>query len=293
MDELVRMMTKDGSVKAIAITGADLAERARQIHGLSPVATAALGRALMAASMMGADLKAERGSVTLQFKGGGPLGTVTAVADSSGNPRGYLLNGDVEVPDKAPGKLDVGTAVGSEGTLTVIKDLGMKEPYIGSIQLISGEIADDVTAYFTESEQIPTACALGVLINTDQSVAAAGGYLVQLLPGADASVAEALERAVYDLGPVTGVLQDGADAEALLRRLLSGMGPELMERRSVEYHCYCSRQRVTRALISMGREELADMIAEQGGAELTCQFCDVVYQFTRAELEMILENASK
>ena len=212
MDEIIRMMTGDGMVKAVAVTGKDMVERARQIHKTLPVATAALGRTLMAASMMGDMLKEKDGSVTLQIKGGGPLGAITAVSDSRGNPRGYLQNGQVDIPRKYQGKLDVGTAVGSSGSLTVMKDMGLKEPYIGSVQLVSGEIAEDITAYFVESEQVPTACALGVLVDKDQSVAAAGGYLVQLLPGADESAIQRLEESIARLGPVTDALHGGADA---------------------------------------------------------------------------------
>lgn len=293
MDEIVRMITGDGYVKGIAITGKELVERARQIHGTWPVATAALGRTLMAASMMGAALKEERGSVTVQIKGNGPLGTITAVSDSQGNPRGYLHNPAVDLPRKYEGKLDVGAAVGHEGTLTVIKDLGMKEPYIGSIQLISGEIAEDMTAYFVESEQIPTACALGVLVSSDQSVRNAGGYLLQLLPGADEGVAERLEEAVRRFGPVTRALNEGMDAASVLGKLLEGMSPELLERTPVAYRCSCDRERVSRALISLGREEMEAMIEEQGGAELTCQFCDKVYSFTKQELQALLKSATE
>ena len=221
MDEIIRMMTGDGMVKAVAVTGKDMVERARQIHKTLPVATAALGRTLMAASMMGDMLKEKDGSVTLQIKGGGPLGAITAVSDSRGNPRGYLQNGQVDIPRKYQGKLDVGTAVGSSGSLTVMKDMGLKEPYIGSVQLVSGEIAEDITAYFVESEQVPTACALGVLVDKDQSVAAAGGYLVQLLPGADESVIQRLEESIARLGPVTDALHGGADAVQLLERQAS------------------------------------------------------------------------
>ncbi|NCB62209.1 MAG: Hsp33 family molecular chaperone HslO [Clostridia bacterium] len=292
MDEIVRMISGDGSVKAMAITGRDLVERARQIHKLLPVATAALGRTLMAASLMGASLKEENGSVTLTIKGGGPLGSITAVSDSQGNPRGYLQDGQVELPLKGPAKLDVGTAVGADGTLTVIKDIGLKEPYIGSVQLVSGEIAEDLTAYFVESEQIPTACALGVLVDTDQSVLAAGGYLIQLLPGAAEGVIEKLENAIAKLGPVTNLLHQGADAVTILERVLDGMEPQLLERGKVEYECYCSRERVSRALISMGKEELDSLIEEQGGAELTCQFCDKVYEFDKPELESLLSEAT-
>lgn len=293
MDEIIRMMTGDGMVKAVAVTGKDMVERARQIHKTLPVATAALGRTLMAASMMGDMLKEEDGSVTLQIKGGGPLGAITAVSDSRGNPRGYLQNGQVDIPRKYQGKLDVGAAVGSSGSLTVIKDMGLKEPYIGSVQLVSGEIAEDITSYFVESEQVPTACALGVLVDKDQSVAAAGGYLVQLLPGADESVIQRLEESIARLGPVTDALHGGADAVQLLERVLEGQEPELLERRPVAYKCYCSRERVSRAIISMGKEEMQSLIEEQGGAELTCQFCDKVYRFTKEDLQELLEEATR
>ena len=293
MDEIIRMMTGDGMVKAVAVTGKDMVERARQIHKTLPVATAALGRTLMAASMMGDMLKEEDGSVTLQIKGGGPLGAITAVSDSRGNPRGYLQNGQVDIPRKYQGKLDVGTAVGSSGSLTVMKDMGLKEPYIGSVQLVSGEIAEDITAYFVESEQVPPACALGVLVDKDQSVAAAGGYLVQLLPGADESVIQRLEESIARLGPVTDALHGGADAVQLLERVLEGQEPELLERRPVAYKCYCSRERVSRAIISMGKEEMQSLIEEQGGAELTCQFCDKVYRFTKEDLQELLEEATR
>ena len=293
MDEIIRMITGDGMVKAVAVTGRDMVERARQIHKTLPVATAALGRTLMAASMMGDMLKEEDGSVTLQIKGGGPLGAITAVSDSRGNPRGYLQNGQVDIPRKYQGKLDVGTAVGSSGSLTVIKDMGLKEPYMGSVQLVSGEIAEDITAYFVESEQVPTACALGVLVDKDQSVAAAGGYLVQLLPGADESAIQRLEESIARLGPVTDALHGGADAVQLLERVLEGQEPELLERRPVAYKCYCSRERVSRAIISMGKEEMQSLIEEQGGAELTCQFCDKVYRFTKEDLQELLEEATR
>ena len=293
MDEIIRMMTGDDMVKAVAVTGKDMVERARQIHKTLPVATAALGRTLMAASMMGDMLKEKDGSVTLQIKGGGPLGAITAVSDSRGNPRGYLQNGQVDIPRKYQGKLDVGTAVGSSGSLTVMKDMGLKEPYIGSVQLVSGEIAEDITAYFVESEQVPTACALGVLVDKDQSVAAAGGYLVQLLPGADESVIQRLEESIARLGPVTDALHGGADAVQLLGRVLEGQEPELLERRPVAYKCYCSRERVSRAIISMGKEEMQSLIEEQGGAELTCQFCDKVYRFTKEDLQELLEEATR
>lgn len=289
-DEIVRAITADGLVKAAAITGRDLVERARNIHTLLPVATAALGRTLMAASLMGDAMKIDGSSLTLQIKGGGPLGTILAVSDEAGNVRGYVQNPHVELMEKAPGKLDVGRAVGETGSLTVIKDLGMKEPYVGTIDLLSGEIADDIAAYFVESEQIPTACALGVLVGTDQSVTSAGGYLIQLLPGADEDIITKIEAGVQRVGSVSHALEGGLDGAGLLRAVLSDFDLEILETHPVEYRCYCSRDRVTRALISMGREELSSLIQEQGQAELTCQFCDQIYRYSKEDLEEILAN---
>ena len=287
-DEIVRAMTADGYVKAVAVTGRDLVERARNIHTLLPMATAALGRALLGASMMGDMLKEQKGSLTLQIKGGGPLGTVLAVSDYEGNVRGYVQNPHVELMEKHQGKLDVGAAVGSTGTLTVIKDIGLKEPYVGSIGLFSGEIADDLAMYFVESEQIPTACALGVLVGTDQSVTSAGGYLIQPLPGASDDIIDKIEAGVHRVGSVSHALEGGLDGEGLLRAVLSDFQLEILEKHPVEYRCYCSRDRVTRALISMGREELSSLIRDQGQADLTCQFCDKVYHYSQEQLEKLL-----
>lgn len=287
-DQIIRMLAKDAPVKASAITGRALVEHARQIHKTLPIATAALGRSLMACSMIGNQLKEENGAVTLRIKGDGPMGGITAVSDSAGNVRGYVVDGTVDLPLKPNGKLDVGGAVGENGSITVIKDLGLKEPYVGTIQLVSGEIADDVAAYFVESEQIPTACALGVLVNTDQSVLCAGGYLIQLLPGAGGGVIGQIEKGVARVGAVTDALRGGMDAEGLLREVLRDFDMEVVERAGVEYRCYCSRERVTRALISLGKKELAELIEEQGRAELTCQFCDKVYEYDRGELETLL-----
>ena len=289
-DEIVRAITADGLVKAAAITGRDLVERARNIHTLLPVATAALGRTLMAASLMGDAMKIDGSSLTLQIKGGGPLGTILAVSDEAGNVRGYVQNPHVELMEKAPGKLDVGRAVGETGSLTVIKDLGMKEPYVGTIDLLSGEIADDIAAYFVESEQIPTACALGVLVGTDQSVTSAGGYLIQLLPGAGEDIITKIEAGVQRVGSVSHALEGGLDGAGLLRAVLSDFDLDILETHPVEYRCYCSRDRVTRALISIGREELSSLIQEQGQAELTCQFCDQSYRYSKEDLEEILAN---
>ena len=290
MDKLVRAITKDGTVKAVAVTTKDLTERARNIQKTLPVATAALGRALAAASMMGNALKEEKASLTLQIKGGGPLGTVLAVSDHLGNVRGYVQNPQIDLPLREDGKLDVGGAVGAEGTLTVIKDLGMKEPYIGSVGLLGGEIAEDLAAYFVESEQIPTACALGVLVDRDQSVRAAGGYIIQLLPGAGEDVITKVEGGVLAAGPVTKLLDQDSDPEALLRTVLSDFEVDILETSPIAYKCYCSRDRVERALISMGVAELEDLLREQGGCELGCQFCDAVYRYTAEELQELIDR---
>ncbi|MEY8419755.1 Hsp33 family molecular chaperone HslO [Oscillospiraceae bacterium 44-5] len=287
-NEIVRAITGNGLVKAAAITGRDIVERARNIHKLLPMGTAALGRTLLGASLMGDMLKEEQGSLTLQIRGGGPLGTILAVSDCGGNVRGYVQNPQVELMEKSPGKLDVGAAVGLDGTLTVIKDIGLKEPYVGSIGLFSGEIADDLAMYFVESEQIPTACALGVLVGLDQSVTAAGGYLIQLLPGAGEDTIERIEAGVRAMGSVSHALAGGLDGEGLLRAVLPGFQLEILEKHPVEYRCCCSRDRVSRALISIGRKDLTELIQEQGQAELTCQFCDQVYRFSRQELEQLL-----
>ena len=289
-DRIVRAISTDGMVQAAAICSRDLTERARQIHKTLPVATAALGRTLAAASMMGNALKSDGASLTLQFKGGGPLGTVLAVSDNEGNVRGYVTNPHVDIPLRKDGKLDVGTAVGHEGTLTVIKDLHMKEPSVGTIDLLGGEIAEDVAGYFVESEQIPTACALGVLVDRDQSVKAAGGYLIQLMPGAAEDTIAKVEGGIMAAGAVSAILEKNDDPEAMLRTVMSDFDLKILETCPVEYRCYCSRERVERALISLGRTELEQMLSEQGGCQLTCQFCDAVYEFTAEDIQRLLKN---
>lgn len=287
MGEIVRIMTTDGMVMASAITGTDIVARAREIHHTSPTATAALGRSLLACSMMGNQLKGEDNSLTLQIRGDGPLGGITCVSDSQGNVRGYAVNPQADVARKQEGKLDVGGAVGA-GSLTIIKDLGLRDPYVGSIALVSGEIAEDVTAYFAESEQIPTACALGVLVQGGSGeVITAGGYLIQLLPGAGEETISKVERGLQKVGYVTGHLKEGKSALDLIRDVLGEFEIEILETCPVEYRCYCSRERVIKALISMGNQEMRSLIDEQGKAELTCQFCDKVYRFSREDLEEI------
>ena len=292
-DRIIRAISSDGLVQAAAICSRDLTERARQIHKTLPVATAALGRTLAGAAMMGNALKGQGASLTLQIKGGGPLGTILAVSDSEGNVRGTVDNPQVDLPLRADGKLDVGGAVGCDGTLTVIRDLHMKEPYVGSVALLGGEIAEDLAAYFVESEQIPTACGLGVLVDRDQSVRSAGGYLIQLLPGAGEDVISKVEGSIMAAGQVSSILTENDDPEAMLRRVLGDFDLEILEKSPISYRCFCSRERMERALISLGPGELRAMIDEQGEATLTCRFCDSVQHFSREELEGLLEKTRK
>ena len=290
MGQLVRAMTKDGFVKAVAVTTTDIVERARQIHKTLPTATAALGRLLSAASMMGNMQKVENGSITLQVKGGGPLGTVLAVSDAEGNVRGYVQHPQISLMEKYKGKLDVGGAVGTDGMLTVIRDLQMKEPYIGSVELVSGEIAEDISAYFVQSEQTPTACALGVLVDVDQSVKASGGYLLQLLPGAPDDIIDRLEAGIEKAGAVTKMLDTGMSAEEMLKVVMADFELEILETSPVEYRCYCSRDRVTSTLISLGKKEMTEIVETGETIHIECQFCDTIYDFKPEETAEILAN---
>jgi molecular chaperone Hsp33 len=289
-DYLVRGMSMDGFVKCVAIRSTDIVSRAAQIHGTTPNATAAFGRALTAASMMGNTQKVENGSMTLQIRGGGPIGTITCVSDAIGNVRGTVTEPKVPLVEKYPGKLDVGATVGVDGTLTVIRDLQMKEPYVGSVELISGEIGDDVTAYFAQSEQTPTACALGVLVDVDCSVKVAGGYLIQLLPGAPDDVIDRLEAGIKRAGAVTKMLEAGMTPEDILGQVVGDLGVVFMETTEVSYKCYCSRDRVTSALISLGRKELEEIKADGKTFPVECQFCDTVYEFTPADIDELLKK---
>ena len=280
----------DGFVKAVAIRSTEIVRRGAQIHKTAPNATAAFGRALTAASMMGNMQKVENGSMTMQIKGGGPIGSIVCVSDPIGNVRGYVYEPNVPLMEKYPGKLDIGATVGTDGTLTVIRDLQMKEPYVGSVPLVSGEIGDDVTAYFAQSEQTPTACALGVLVDRDLSVKVAGGYLLQLLPGAPDEVIDKLEAGIRRAGAVTKMLEAGLTPEEILGQVCGDLGVVFMETTPVEYKCYCSRERVTSALISLGRKELEEIMMEGKDFPVECQFCDAAYSFTPEDLREILEN---
>ena len=290
-DYLVRGMTMDGFVKCVAIRSTELVRRGAEIQGTTPNATAAFGRCLTAASMMGNMQKVENGSMTLQVRGGGPIGTITVVSDPEGNVRGCVTEPRVPLMEKYPGKLDVGATVGTDGTLTIIRDLQMKEPYIGSTPLVSGEIGDDVTAYFVQSEQTPTACALGVLVDRDCSVKVAGGYLVQLLPGAPDEIIDKLEDGIRRAGAVTPMLEAGMTPEDILGQVCGDLGVLFFEPQEVTYKCYCSRDRVESALISLGKKEMEEIVAEGKPFPVECQFCDTVYEFTPEDIQKLIKNA--
>ena len=287
-DYLVRGMTMDGFVKVVGIRSTELVRRGAQIQKTTPNATAAFGRCLTAAAMMGNMQKVENGSMTLQIRGGGPIGTITVVSDATGNVRGCVTEPRVPLVEKCPGKLDVGATVGTDGTLTVIRDLQMKEPYVGSVELVTGEIGDDVTAYFAQSEQVPTACALGVLVDRDHSVKVAGGYLIQLLPGAPEETISKLEMGIRRAGAVTPMLEAGLSPEDILGQVCGDLGVVFMETVPVAYKCYCSRERVEQALISLGRKELEDIAQEGKPFPVECQFCDTEYTFTPEDIRELL-----
>ena len=289
-DYLVRGMSMDGFVKVVAIRSTELVRRGATIQKTTPNATAAFGRALTAASMMGNMQKVENGSMTLQIKGDGPIGTIVCVSDPTGNVRGYVYEPNVPVVEKYPGKLDVGATVGTDGMLTVIRDLQMKEPYVGSIPLVSGEIGDDITAYFVQSEQIPTACALGVLVDTDCSVKVAGGYLIQLLPGAPDETIDKVEAGIKRAGAVTAMLEAGLTPEDILGQVCGDLGVVFMETTEVAYKCYCTRERVEGALISLGTKELTEIMNEGKDFPVECQFCDEKYLFTPADIQTLLDK---
>ena len=289
-DYIVRGMTMDGFVKVVAIRSTNMVAEAARIHNTTANATAALGRCLTAASMMGNMQKVENGSMTMQVRGGGPIGGITVVSDAVGNVRGYVLEPHLPLIEKYPGKLDIGATVGTDGTMTIIRDLQMKEPYVGSIQLVTGEIGDDVTAYFVQSEQTPTACALGVLVDRDQSVKVAGGYLIQLLPGAPDDIIDKLEEGIKRAGAITPMLEAGMTPEDILGQVCGELGVLFMGTQEVSYKCYCSRERMEAALISLGREELSEIAADGETLNMTCQFCDAVHSFTPDDIAKILKR---
>ncbi len=284
MGQLLRAISKNGGVACYVAQTTDVVARAEQIHTTSAVVTAALGRLLTAASIMGSTLKSEEASVTLRMMGDGPVGALIAVADWEGNVRGYAANPVVELPLNSFGKLDVGGAVGHTGTLSVVKDLGMGDPYVGQVPIVSGEIAEDITSYFAVSEQIPTVCALGVLVNPDLTVAAAGGYVAQLLPGAAEEDIARLEANIQKIPAISGLFAKGETPVQVMERVMEGLEPQILEETQVEYRCGCSRQRVERALASIPKEELLAMAEDPKETEVCCHFCDRKYYFTPEQL---------
>ena len=291
MGKLVRCISSDGTLTVMAADTTDIVNTAQEIHKTSAVVSAALGRLLTAACLMGSSLKGKDDSVTLRINGGGPAGTILAVSDSSGNVRGYAVNPVVEIPLNDKGKLDVAGAVGTDGALTVIKDLGLKDPYVGQIPIASGEIAEDITSYFAVSEQIPTVCALGVLVNPDLTIRRAGGFIIQLLPTADDSVIDLVEKCIEGIEPVTKMLDSKMTPEEICRHVLANFELEVLDEAQPEYRCNCSRDRVSKALISMGREELSDIMKDER-TEVCCQFCDKKYVFTPADIAKLIEQSN-
>lgn len=290
MGKLIRCITSNGQVMAIALDSTDIVAEAERIHKTSAVVTAGLGRLLTATSLMGNMLKGKDNSITLRVAGGGPVGSIIAAADANGDVRGYVTNPVVELPLNVKGKLDVGSAVGKNGNLYVLKDLGMKEPYNGMVPLVSGEIAEDITAYYALSEQTPTVCALGVLVNPDLTVKVAGGYIIQLLPAAEEATINKLEDGIKDIPSVTQMLERGMSPEDIIRRALKNFEVEVLYEQTTEYKCNCSKERIEKALLSMGKRDLREMAEEMDKAEIQCHFCDKKYYFTKQELRALEKN---
>ena len=289
-DYLIRATAANGQVRAFGVTSRELTETAKNAHDTSPVATAALGRLMSAAVMMGADLKGENDLLTLRMEGDGPMGGLLATADSHGNVKGYAFHPEVLLPPNAKGKLDVGGALGA-GMLSVVKDIGLKEPYVGQTNLVSGEIAEDLTYYYATSEQIPCSIALGVLMNKDNTVRQAGGFMIQLLPGASDELIDRLEERLGELPSITALLDAGKTPEEILSGLLGDFALEILEKKPVQFHCDCSRERVERAIVSIGKKEIREMIEEGKPIEAGCQFCNKKYSFSVEELEKLLQKA--
>lgn len=289
-DYLIRATAANGQVRAFGVTSRELTETAKNAHDTSPVATAALGRLMSAAVMMGADLKGENDLLTLRMEGDGPMGGLLATADSHGNVKGYAFHPEVLLPPNARGKLDVGGALGA-GMLSVVKDIGLKEPYVGQTNLVSGEIAEDLTYYYAASEQIPCSIALGVLMNKDNTVRQAGGFMIQLLPGASDELIDRLEERLGELPSITALLDARKTPEEILSGLLGDFDLEILEKKPVQFHCDCSRERVERAIVSIGKKEIREMIEEGKPIEAGCQFCNKKYSFSVEELEELLQKA--
>lgn len=286
-DYIVRAIAADGQVRAFAATTRNLVEEARKIHGTSPIATAALGRLLTGGAMMGSMMKGEKDLITLQIRGDGPIGGLVVTADSKARVKGYVHEPMVMLPASKEGKLDVGGAVG-HGMLQVIRDVGLKEPYVGQVDLISGEIAEDLTCYFAISEQVPSAVALGVLMNKDNTVRQAGGFILQLMPFAEERVIARLEQKLTEVTHISGLLDEGMTPEEILEYVLADFEPKILEKVSTEYYCNCSKERVEKAIASVGKKELQEMIEEGKPIEVNCHFCNRKYEFTVEDLQKFI-----
>lgn len=291
-DYMIRATAADGQIRAFASTTKEMVETAKNAHNTSPIATAALGRLMTAAAMMGSDLKGEGELLTLRIEGDGPIGGLLVTADGKGDVKGYAFNPDVMLPPNAQGKLDVGGSLGL-GVLSVIKDIGLKEPYVGQTQLITGEIAEDLTYYFATSEQVPSSVALGVLMNKDNTVRQAGGFIIQLLPGASDEIIDRLEAKLSGISSITSLLDAGKTPEEILTDILGEFGLEILKKMPVQFHCDCERSRVEKAIISIGRKEIQDMIDEEKEIEVNCQFCNKHYKFSVDELGEMLKKATR
>ncbi|MDF2548466.1 Hsp33 family molecular chaperone HslO [Anaerosolibacter sp.] len=290
---VVRAVAANQSIRAFAAITTDMVEQARQIHDATPVAAAALGRTLTAGAMMGVMLKGDKDKISIQIKGEGPLKQLLVAADSKGNVKGYVANPHVELPLREDGKLDVGSAVGKEGKIVVIKDLGLKEPYIGQLELTSGEIAEDITAYFAVSEQQPSAVALGVLIDRDRTVKASGGFIIQPLPGIRDEIITIIEDRLSYMPPITEIIDGNKSAEEVLEMILEDLDVEILEKKEIHLNCDCSVDRLEKALMSIGAKDLRELIDEDGQAELTCHFCNTKYHFDKAHLERLYTEATR
>ena len=291
-DYMIRATAAEGQIRAFAATTRDMVENAKNAHNTSPVATAALGRLMTAAAMMGADLKGEKDLLTLRIEGSGPLGGLLVTANGHGDVKGYAFNPDVMLPPNAQGKLDVGGSL-DLGVLSVIKDIGLKEPYVGQTQLVTGEIAEDLTYYFATSEQVPSSVALGVLMNKDNTVRQAGGFIIQLLPGASDEIIDKLEAKLSGISSITALLNAGKTPEEILTDILGEFGLEILSKMPVQFRCDCDRSRVEKAIISIGRKEIQDMIDEGKEIEVNCQFCNKHYKFSVDELGEMLKKATR
>ncbi len=294
MGKLIRCITSEGAIMVSAIDSTDIVAKAEQIHKTSAVVTAALGRMLTAGSMMGNMLKGEKNSISLKIDGGGPIGSITVAADFNGNVRGCVTNKIVELPLKQNGKLDVAAAVGTQGNLYIVKDLGLKEPYNAFVPITSGEIAEDITSYYATSEQIPTVCALGVLVNPDLTVKKAGGYILQLLPFTEDEIITRLEQNLTKVKPVSQLLDEGMDIEDIVRDVLQGFEVEVIYSQDVEYKCKCNKEKVEATLAALGKEELEKMLNDEiPTVEVTCHFCETTYSFTKSDIQKILKKIEK